>query len=238
MNYQSVEDTVLRYPESNFAQFSNKATSCVERFSANNDIINLIDDKEFQLSHFHSLLNTLFYQVYMSSSSFALAGSMCDSRYFKVREYLFHHAEEEQDHWKWIIQNLNDTGFTGTDPRAIFPSFPTQSYISYAMYLAHRHPVARLAMAYVLEGLSGQLGVSYGQKAATQLQLSHEQMSFFLLHGELDAGHSHDILEVLGDAPLTPYEWAYCEYAAECTLFLYRNLYNFAVRNSDHNISI
>ena len=80
---------------------------------------------------------------------------MCDNRYFKIREYLLHHAEEEQDHWKWIIQNLKDTGFEGPDPREVFPTIPTQAYISFAMYLAHKQPVSRLAMGYVLEGLSG-----------------------------------------------------------------------------------
>lgn len=229
MDYQSVENVALKYPESTFKQFSATAKSCVDRFAKNNAIIDLIDNNEIELAHFHSLLNTLFHQVYNSSSSFALAGAMCDSRYFKIREYLLHHAEEEQDHWKWIIQNLRDTGYTGADPREVFPSFATQAYISFAMFLAHKQPVARLAMGYVLEGLSGQLGIEYGQKAAIQLKLSREQMSFFLLHGELDKGHSQDILDTLETAPLTPYEWAYCEYAAECTLYLYKNLYNSAV---------
>ncbi len=226
MNYDLVENISLKNPESNFEKFSKKAIQCVENFSKHNAIIDLIDNNEIELEHFHCLLNTLFHQVYTSSTSFALAGVMCDNRYFKIREYLFHHAEEEQDHWKWIVQNLRDTGFGGPDPREIFPSFHTQSYISFAMYLAHKQPVARLAMAFVLEGLSGQLGIEYGAKAAQQLNLSREQMSFFLLHGELDKGHSHDILDVLKYAPLTPYEWAWCEYAAECTLHLYRNMYN------------
>ena len=238
MNYQSVEEISLKYPEGNYEKFENKAIFCVEQFTSNNAVIDLIDSNELEINHFHCLLNTLFHQVYMSSSSFALAGSMCDSRHFKIREYLLHHAEEEQDHWKWIIQNLNDTGFKGADPRTLFPSYTTQAYISYAIYLAAKHPVARLAMAYVLEGLSGQLGIEYGQKAATQLKLSREQMSFFLLHGELDQGHSHDILDVLKDAPLTPYEWAYCEYAAECTLHLYRNLYNYAATKVDFGVFI
>ncbi|HTK19217.1 MAG TPA: iron-containing redox enzyme family protein [Mucilaginibacter sp.] len=238
MDYQSVEARQITYPESSFDRFVATAMSCVESFTTNNQVIGLIDRKALQLAHFHSLLNTLFHQVYMSSTSFALAGSMCDSRYFKIREYLFEHAEEEQDHWKWIIQNLYDTGYSGSDPRSAFPSFPTQAYISFAMHLAHKQPIARLSMAYVLEGLSGQLGVDYGQKAAQQLQLNREQMSFFLLHGELDKGHSHDILDVLERASLTPYEWAYCEYAAECTLSLYRNLYNHSVVSVTNEILI
>jgi len=127
------------------------------------------------------------------------------------------------------VQNLRDTGYTGPDPREVFPSFHTQSYISFAMYLAHKQPVARLAMGFILEGLSGNLGVEYGYKVAKQLGFTREQMSFFITHGELDKGHSHDILDVLEQAPLTPYEWAWCEYAAECTVYLYRNMYNHAV---------
>jgi len=238
MNYQSVESANLEYASGSFEKFAKKAKVCVEQFTQKNKIIDLIDENALEMEHFHRLLNTLFHQVYNGSSSFALGGAMCDSRLFKIREYFFHHAEEEQDHWKWIIQNLRDTSFTGPDPRQKFPSFPTQAYISFAMFLASKQPVARLAMAYVLEGLSGNLGVQYGQKAATQLKLSKEQMSFFLLHGELDAGHSQDILDVLEKAPLSPYEWAYCEYAAECTLELYRNMYNYAARTVPRSIMV
>jgi hypothetical protein len=209
MTYEEVENVQLHYPQSSFKQFSKTAIKCVEDFTKHNAVIKLIDNNELELEHIHSLLNTLFHQVYNGSSSFALAGTMCDSRYFKIREYLFHHAEEEQNHWKWIVQNLRDTGYTGPDPREVFPSFHTQSYISFAMYLAHKQPVARLAMGFILEGLSGNLGVEYGYKVAKQLGFTREQMSFFITHGELDKGHSHDILDVLEQAPLTPYEWAW-----------------------------
>jgi hypothetical protein len=230
MDYQSVENEVLNFPVASFESFAKKARNCVEQFSEENAIFELIGSGNCSLDHLHALLNTLFHQVYNGSSSFALAGAMCDSRYFKIREYLFHHAEEEQHHWKWIVQNLRDTGFTGSDPREVFPPFPTQAYVSFAMYLAHKQPVCRLAMAYILEGISGAYGVEYGSKMAKQMNLSRQQMSFFLLHGELDKGHSNDILEVLKDATLTPYEWAWCEYAAECTIVLYKSLYNYAAK--------
>ena len=232
-DYEAVENMPLQYPESTFEQFVKKADECIANFTVHNAFIDLIDKEQLQVAHLHQVLNAVFHQVYNSSSSFALAGSMVDSRYFKIREYLFHHAEEEQHHWKWIIQNLEDTGYEGKDPREKFPEVPTQAYISFAMYLAHKQPVARLAMAYMLESLSGKLGIEYGRKAAHQLTLSREQMSFFLLHGELDQGHSHDILDVLQDAPLTPYEWAWCEYAAECTAQFYKALYNHAATHTN-----
>jgi hypothetical protein len=229
MNYQAVENAVLNYSQASFESFAEKAEACVRRFPENNAFLRLIDSGDVDLEHLHVILNNLFHQVYNGSSSFALAGTMCDNRYFKIREYLFHHAEEEQDHWKWIVQNLRDTGFVGPDPREVFPTFPTQAYISFATYLALKQPVCRLAMGYVLEGISGAYGVEYGSRMAEQLKLSKQQLSFFLVHGELDKGHSHDVLEVLEDAPLTPYEWAWCEYAAECTLSLYTALYNHSI---------
>jgi hypothetical protein len=226
MTYQEVDEKHLTYQTSNFEAFKQNADRYITEFEENNLLLAAINNGSLTKQNYFDLLNTIFHQVYMGSSSFALAGAMVDSRYFKVREYLFHHAEEEQDHWKWIIQNLYDSGYSGPDPRENFPKVKTQAYISFAMYLAQKQPVARLAMGYILEGISGRLGIDYGLKAAKQLNLSKEQMSFFVLHGELDQGHSNDILEVLKLTPLSPYEWAYCDYAAKCTSELYLEMYN------------
>lgn len=226
MTYEEVENVTIKSPESNFEEFKVKSAEFIEYFIKNNKILNLIDNGGLTIEHFHKLLLGLFHQVYLGSSSFALAGAMEESRRFKIREYLLHHAEEEQNHWKWIIQNLRDSGYVGKDPRELFPLLSTQSYISFAMYLAKKHPTGRLAMGYILESISGKLGVEYGVKAANLLNLTKEQMSFFVLHGELDKGHSDDILDVLKESELSSYEWAWCVYAAECTAKLYCEIYN------------
>ncbi len=188
----------------------------------------MLRNKELKIHHLHALLNTIFHQVYMSSTSFALGGVCTDNRHHQVREYFYSHAEEEQDHWKWIIQNLRDTGYKGPDPREVFPPQVTMSYLSFATYLALKQPICRLAMGYILEGVSGALGEKYGMMAVEQLGLQTSQMTFFIQHGQLDKGHSEDILEVLQNASLTPYEWAWCVYAAECTQQFYKAMYNHA----------
>lgn len=228
-NYVIQNSTEIEYSSSSYAQFQTIASRCIDDFEVDNKVIDLIVAKQLTHNHFHQLLRTIFHQVYMSSTSFALAGVSLDSRYSDIREYLFHHAEEEQDHWKWIIQNLRETGDAGADPRNSFPPVAAQAYISFAMFLASRQPVARLAMAYVLEGISGKFAVEYGRKAAELLQLTRKQMSFYIQHGELDAGHSDDILEVLKNAQLSAYEWAWCTYAAECTTVMYKAMYNSIV---------
>lgn len=233
-NKYSIDQRILDYPMSNYGKFKTTADHLLIDFECQNRILELIRNKELTIQHFHFLLTTIFHQVYMSSTSFALAGVQTDSRQHEVRAYLYSHAEEEQDHWKWIIQNLYDSGFSGPDPREGFPSAETMTYISFANYLALRHPYARLAMGYILEDISGNLGEKYGASAAEQLGLQTHQMSFFIKHGQLDQGHSHDILEVLQRAQLTPYEWAWCEYAIILTQHYYLAMYNSsAVLNNE-----
>ncbi len=95
---------------------------------------------------------------------------------------------------------MYDTGYKGKDPREVFPPQVTQAYISFAMFLALKQPIGRLAMAYILEGVSGALGEKYGLMAVKQLNVQPEQMTFFIKHGQLDKGHSKDLLDVLQNA--------------------------------------
>lgn len=229
MNYTDIAKEQLVMPKSSFEQFEKAVANIGPDFIQGNKIMELIDEGKIEIKHFHKLLTTIFHQVYVAgSSTLALAGVMTDHRYPFIREYLLHHAEEEQDHWKWIIQNLRDTGYAGPDPRTVFPEYPTQAYLAFSVNFATRHPIESLAIAFVLESISSQLAVNYGVKAATQLQLSKEQMSFFILHGELDEGHEADLLAVLKEAPLTPEQWAIAEYAAKATLHFYKAMYNHA----------
>lgn len=231
--YQAVEDYPLNLPTSTFERFSESVKDIANDFVKDNEIMRLIDDGKLTIDHFHSLLTTIFHQVYVAgSTTLALAGVMTDGRFFKLREYFFHHAEEEQNHWKWIIRNLRDTGYKGPDPRELFPTFPTQAYLSFSMTFSLKHPIESLAISYVLESISGKLAMGYGMKAAKQLNLTKEDMSFFLLHGELDKGHEAELMNVLKEAPLDGRQWAIAEYAAKATLHFYKEMYNYAAKNA------
>jgi hypothetical protein len=83
-----------------------------------------------------------------------------------------------------------------------------------------------------LERLSSEFASEYAAKAAMQLKLCRDQVSFFADHGELDTAHSREVLGVLRNAPLTPYQWALCEYAARATLYFYKDMYNYAARRA------
>ena len=60
MTYEQVDNTILKFSESNFKRFAKKADECLKSFTDNNKIISLIDNNKLTLQHFHNLLHTLF----------------------------------------------------------------------------------------------------------------------------------------------------------------------------------
>lgn len=213
---------------STFSEFEATAKQAISNFIVDNKIISAIETGQVDIKMYHKLLTGIFHQVFNSSGSFALAGSMCNTSQIAEREYLFHHAEEEMTHWQWILSDLKTTGYNGSDPRDVFPSASTTAYLSYAYYLALKFPIGRLAMALVLEGISGTFGLKYGAQVMKTLKLKPEQAQFFLAHGELDQGHEVDIIKILSRSNLSPQELAQLCHVANTTSELYKRIYNDA----------
>lgn len=221
-------DRAFEYQKSTFSDFEATAKQAISNFVVNNKIISAIEANQFDIKMYHRLLAGIFHQVYNSSGSFALAGSMCNTSQVIERQYLFHHAEEEMTHWQWILSDLKATGYTGQDPRDVLPSPSTTAYLSYAYYLALKFPIGRLAMALVLEGISGTFGLKYGAKVLTHLKLRPENAQFFMAHGELDQGHEVDIIKILAKSNLSPAEISQLSHVATTTSELYKRIYNDA----------
>jgi hypothetical protein len=85
-----------------------------------------------------------------------------------------------------------------------------------------------LGMATVLEGIGGKMGTKYGKELMTALKLKPNQAQFFLQHGELDVGHSEEIISVIEGENVTPQEWAHLCHVAEMTGKLYKAMYDSA----------
>jgi hypothetical protein len=209
-----------------FSEFENNAKAAISSFIIDNKVIQSIETGKFDVKMYHKLLISIFHQVYNSSGSFALAGSMCNTSQIVERQYLFHHAEEEMTHWQWILNDLKSTGYAGPDPRDLLPAPNTTAYLSYAYYLALKFPVGRLAMALVLEGISGSFGLKYGARVLMNLKLRPDQAQFFMAHGELDQGHEADIIKILSKSNLSPSDLAQLSHVATTTAELYKRIYN------------
>jgi len=178
------------------------------------------------MAHYHAILTTLFHQTYSSLYTFAKAAANCTWRHEKIKEYLLQHAEEERTHWRWVLDDLNNTGYTGPSPRTTFPHPTCEAYISFNEKIAERIPIARLAIAAVLEGIGAHFGGLYGKKLLDGLKITPKQASFFLSHGETDKVHNKELTEVIHASDLTPEEWGGMIHAATIAGIFYRAMYD------------
>ena len=178
------------------------------------------------MAHYHALLVTVFHQTYSGPYTFARAGVNCEWRHEEAKEYLIRHAEEERTHWRWVLDDLASTGYAGPSPRTTPPHPSCQAYIGLNYYIAEHVPVARLAIAAVLEGIGAAHGGAYGGKLLQLLQLSQSQASFFLSHGITDKAHSLELREVIARCSLSSEEWMWMNYAADTAGLFYRAMYD------------
>lgn len=207
------------------------AETIVELFPKN-QVCRRIDSQEFQMQDYHKILLMLFHQVSETSSSYSLAAANLDLfRHDAAKDYLMLHAEEEKSHWHWCLNDLNETGYTGKDPSQLLPSPECSSYIAFSFYVAFRVPLARLAIAYVIESIGAKYGKLYATKITQILRLNLEKVTFFNGHGDTDKVHSQEIINLLSNIQLiTEREWNWIFYAAKTAGILYTAMYNAALK--------
>jgi hypothetical protein len=214
---------------SSLTQFKAMVNDVVAHFPDNN-MCKLLDEGKFQMKDYHGILLMIFHQTFNGPSTFALAAGQCDPKFWKARDYLIHHSEEEKSHWQWVIGDLKNTGYTGKDPRELFPRTACQAYLAFNVFTALKNPLGRLAIATVLESI----GATYGKKYATQLCASLKldpktQAVFFFGHGDTDVGHTEDLFKILEECELAEDDWEKMINCARVGGELYRSMYNEAV---------
>lgn len=189
-------------------------------------LVQRVVDGTVTIGHFHGILTTLFHQTHSSTYTFAKAAVNCSWQHGTAKEHLLSHAEEERTHWRWVLDDLAATGYAGPDPRQQFPHATCEAYISFNEKVAERMPIARLAIASVLEGIGSTFGGSYGRQLLQRLNLRPNQASFFLSHGETDKVHAQELADVIAGSQLTPEEWAWMVHAANIAGRFYRAMYD------------
>ena len=213
---------------SHMEQFRETVDRAIEAFP-HNRVCTLVDRDAFELTDYHKVLRMIFHQVREGPFAFALAGVNCPPHMRTAKEYLLHHADEEKLHWRWILNDLEKTGYTGDSLESSFPLPAAQNYISFNYYIALKLPIARLAIATVLEGIGARYGGNYATKICKLLSLSPDQTQFYAGHGSTDREHILDLWRVIESCNLNDEEWAGMIYAAETAGQLYRCMYEEAL---------
>jgi Iron-containing redox enzyme len=200
----------------------------IEGFSGNRVFVNL-KEGTWDEKQYHGLLLTLLYQVYQGTMSFAAAAANCPPRLTMLREFLVHHAHEEMPHYKWIIDDLNSTGYQGPDPLTLLPPPSTLAYVSFNINNAQHAPGSRLASSIVLEGIGQRFGGSFGRQVVEQTSLKPENLTFFLSHGETDKTHIVELWDIIEQTPLTPEEWRWMAHSSYVAGTFYKRMWDDSV---------
>ena len=170
----------------------------------------------------------IFHQVREGAFTFALAGVNCAPHLRNVKEYLLHHADEEKSHWRWVLNDLKETGYRW-NPEAALPLPAAQDFISFNYYVALKMPIARIGIAMVLEGIGARYGAHYATRICQLLSLTPHQTQFYAGHGNTDREHSLDLWRVIESQELSDDEWQWMNHAAETAGRLYRRMYEEAL---------
>ena len=208
-----------------FAHYLEAKLNAIGAFPNARVICHMLDGT-VTLDHYKTLLLTIFHQTRSGPYTFATAASNCSWKHKTAKEYLLRHALEESNHWEWILDDLKSIGYRATDPREHFPHATCEGYVGFNERVALRFPLARLAIAAVLEGIGAQHGGTYGRKLVEALKLSPKSCTFFLSHGETDKEHSAEIDRLLESCDLSNQEWAWMAHAAKTAGHLYRAMYD------------
>jgi hypothetical protein len=189
-------------------------------------IFQRIEAGDIKVAHYHTILTTLFHQTYCGPYTFARAAVNCDWRHEAAKDYLLKHAEEERTHWRWVLDDLRSSGYTGPNVRELPPPPSCLAYMGLNYAVADIMPVARLATAAVLEGIGAAHGGHYGRLLLKALHLSPAQATFFLSHAETDKKHSVELREVIAACDLSNDEWRWMHRTAESAGHFYRAMYD------------
>jgi hypothetical protein len=179
----------------------------------------------FSIADYHLLLLSMFHSSYEAPSASSLAAAHCPAEQASVRDLLLRNAIEGADHWQWILNDLEATGFTGPDPRHSFPITETQAYVAYNHYIASRSPAARLAIAAAVESISRSFGTNYSTKVFQCLSLKPSQTSFFFRKAE-SSTTLQTVLKAFDAAPLSDEDWRWVINATRTAGALYKAIYD------------
>lgn len=121
-----------------------------------------------------------------------------------LRDYLLTHAEEEQGHEQWILNDLVSLGIPRESVLARLP-YPSAAALVGAQYfwMMHVHPIAYLGYIAVLEQPSS---LDFLEEVSARTGIPLSSMSAHVHHATLDPGHVAEFDRTLDGLKITERE--------------------------------
>lgn len=150
----------------------------------------------------------------------AMAAAATPPDEVSLLNYVYEHAREESGHHRMIVHDLKAAELYDDGDFDEPPLPATQALVAYLGELANRHGAKpRLGYSYWAESVYQHIGDVLGA-IRSALELNDNQMSFFIAHAEIDAGHAEEVREQIEKNVTEPADQRRLLRAAEVTLWL------------------
>lgn len=143
------------------------------------------------------LANAYHYAQY-SPRVMALAAARTTDSHPELSRYLLHHADEEQGHYRWALEDLSDLGVGEAEAVASRPVPACAAMIGYVHYVAaYANPVGIFGWIYVLESVGSDLGATAAQRLTATLgpRVKDRGLRFVARHGTSDVEHTRELTQ-------------------------------------------
>jgi len=147
----------------------------------------------------------IFHYTRHNSVNQAAAALRADPDDLALLRFIYGHAKEELGHERLALHDLGSLGLVAEDGSDIDPPLPaTDALINYLYGVVLRDgPVARLGYSYWAESVYPHIAPLLGAARAS-LGLADRDMTFFVAHAEVDAGHAERVRAAIRRAATTP----------------------------------
>lgn len=147
----------------------------------------------FTVEDYRALLIDLRQQVVDGGCWIARAASHIDAAHIDLRSRFMRHAVTEHRDFQMLEANFVSTGGAAEEIRDARKNIGSEALSAYMFHKASQpNPFDLLGAMFIIEGLGSRKATEWGTAIRDSLQLSDDQVSFLLYHGEEDDDHLAD----------------------------------------------
>lgn len=155
-------------------------------------VVQKIYNGSLSLEDYKLLLVNLRQQVIDGSQWIARAASNITIEYFDIRSAFITHSRDEHRDYQILEKNYLACGGTYKELREGEKNIGSEALSAFMFHKASQpNPFDLLGGMFIIEGLGNRLAGKWGRAIQEQLQLSDDQVSFFIYHETSDANDNH-----------------------------------------------
>lgn len=153
-------------------------------------IIHKLYRSKFTLEDYKLLMENIRQQVIDGSQWIARAASYISIDHIDLRSMFIAHARDEHRDFQILERNYVSIGGNLADIQSGEKNIGSEALSAYLFQRASReNPVDLMGAMWIIEGLGCRMARYWGEMIRDQLDLSDEQVSFLLYHGDSDEKH-------------------------------------------------